>query len=233
MAKLSIECKKLMVKEIGDKLNSVETLIVTSYKGLSSQDLNNLRKELREVSGDYLVVKDSMAKKAMSEGSNKSVVDLIKGEVGIAIDSKEDPTQISKVLTKFSKESEALKIRGGIMNGKLLSIQDIKALATLPSREALLGILANVLNAPIQSLAGALNAIICKVLYALKAVKDKKEKEPKAEESKSEAKPEAKSEEKTENKEETKEPQAEKKEEPASENKQETKPEEKKEDQNG
>lgn len=231
MTKLSIECKKLMVKEISERLNNVETLIVTSYKGLSSQDLNNLRKELREVFGEYIVVKDSMAKKAILEGSNKTVADLIEGEVGIAIDTKEDPAQISKVLTKFSKESEALKIRGGIMNGKLLSVQDIKTLAMLPSREALLGILANVLNAPIQGLAGVLNAIICKVLYALNAVKDKKEKEPKPKAA--EPKPEAKPEEKAEVKEEVKEQQAEKKEEPASENKQETKPEEKKEDQNG
>lgn len=198
MAKLSMECKKLMVKEIGERLKTADTFIITNYRGLTAQDLNDLRKELRVASGDYLVVKDSMAKKAVSEGPNSKVLELIEGEIGIAIDREKDPARISKVLTKFSKDHEVLKICGGIMNGELLSIQDIKTLAALPSREVLLGNLANVLNAPIQGLAGALNAIICKILYALNAIKDKKEKQEdktKTEEPKAEVKAEDKKEE--------------------------------------
>lgn len=227
MTKLSMECKKMMVKEISDRLNNVGTLIVTNYKGLSSQDLNNLRRELREFSGEYVVVKDSIIKRAISEGPNSKALEFIEGEVGIVVDKKEDPSRISKILTEFSKDRSALKIRGGIMNGKLLSIDDIKILAALPSREALLSALANVLNAPMQRLAGALNAIICKFLYALNAIKDKKEKEgdkPKAEGKIEEKKvvPSNKQEEKTQEVEKKRE---EKKEEPTVENKQEPKTE--------
>lgn len=175
MAKLSMSCKKFMVREISNRLNSADFLIVTSYKGLTAQDLNELRKELRSISGEYMVVKDIMATKALSEGPNNMLADLIKGEIGIAFHKKEDPSCVPKILVKFSKDHEVLKIRGGIMNGKIISEQDIISLAMLPSREVLLGKLANVLNAPIQGLAGALNAIICKFLYALNALKEKKE----------------------------------------------------------
>jgi len=174
MAKLAMNCKKMMVKEVSGRLNKADLLIVTNYKGLTAQELDALRKELRNISGEYLVVKDSIAKKALAEGQNNRLADLIKGDVGIALDRKEDPTYISKILTKFSKDHEVLKIRGGIMNGEMISEQDIRSLAALPAREVLLGKLANVLNAPIQGLAGALNAVICKFLYALNAVKDKK-----------------------------------------------------------
>lgn len=175
MAKLSMECKKIVVEEIADRLNQADTLIVTNYKGLTAQDMNELRRELRGVSGDYVVVKDSMVKRALSENQNQGIKEFIEGEVGVALDKKADAIHISKVLVKFSKDHQFLKIRGGLMGGALLSKEDINVLASLPSRETLLGTLANVLNAPIQGLASALNAIICKVVYALNAVKDKKE----------------------------------------------------------
>jgi len=169
MAKLSKECKKLMVEEMASRLNREGMFIITNFKGLSSQDLNDLRRQLREVSGEYLVIKDLIAKKAISEGPNIIIEQFIEGEVGIAMYQEKDPTHISKVLTKFSKDHEPLNIRGGAMDGDVLSKEDISRLASLPSKEALIGQIANVLNAPIQGLAGALNAILCKILYALNA----------------------------------------------------------------
>ncbi len=189
MAKFSMTCKESMVKEISRRLGEKDTFIVTNYRGLSAKDMNELRKELRSISGEYLVVKDSMAKRALAESPVKSAVEFIEGEIGIAIDNKADATNISKVLVKFAKSHEVMAIRGGIMSGALISKEEIIQLSKLPSREELLGRLANVLNAPIQGLAGALNAIITKFCYALNAVKDKKE--VPAEEAQEEKKPEA------------------------------------------
>jgi len=174
MAKLSMECKKMMVEEISSRLNDSDTMIVTNYKGLSAQALNELRRELRGVSGEYVVVKDSMLKRALASEHSKKIVELVEGEVGIAVDRKGDAAYILKVLVKFAKDHKVMQIRGGIVDGDSVSTDDIKQLASLPSREVLLAKLANVLNAPIQGLAGALNAIICKLAYALNAVKDKK-----------------------------------------------------------
>ncbi|NQV04835.1 MAG: 50S ribosomal protein L10 [Candidatus Omnitrophica bacterium] len=174
MPQLSMECKKLMVQEISNRLNESPTLVVTNFKGLRAHDLNELRKELRGVSGEYVVIKDSVARKALAESPNKSVLDFIEGELGLVLDKKEDATYILKVLVGFSKGHELLKIRGGIMNGALISKEDIKTLAALPSREILLGKLANVINAPIQGLASSLNQIIAKLVYVLAALKDKK-----------------------------------------------------------
>jgi len=175
MAKVALETKKSMVKEISSRLNSAETLIVTRYKGLSSQDINELRKELKRIAAEYLVVKDSMARKALKDAANNSIADFIQGEIGIAL-HRSDPSVVSKTLVKFSKNHEPLKICGGFAAGSVLTNQDIITMAALPSREVLLGKLANVLNSPIQGLAGSLNAIICKFLYALNAIKEKKEK---------------------------------------------------------
>ncbi len=196
MAKHSMETKKMMVDETSGRIKDADIIIVTNYKGLSAQDMNMLRRELREVSGEYVVVKDSIAKRAIGKGQNSGIVEMIEGEAGIAIDKKGDPTYISKVLVRFAKDHSVLKIHGGIIKGDLISKDDVKALATLPSREVLLAKLANVLNAPIQGLAGALNAIICKLAYALNAVKDKKGQEKPA--AIVEAKPEEKVEEKKE-----------------------------------
>ena len=176
MAKVALETKKTMVKEITSRINSAETLIVTRYKGLSAQDMNELRKELRRVAGEYLVVKDSMVKKALKDSVISGIAEFIQGEVGIAV-YKSDPSTVSKALVKFSKEHEPLKICGGFSDGAILSNQDIIAIAALPSREVLLTKLAIILNSPIQGLAVSLNGIICKLVYALNAVKDKKEKQ--------------------------------------------------------
>ena len=173
MAKVALETKKLMVKEITSRLSNAETLIVTRYKGLSAQDINDLRKELKRIAAEYVVVKDSMVKKALKDGAGSSIIDFIQGEVGIAV-HKSDPSSVSKALVKFSKDHEPLKICGGFAGGSVLSNKDIIAIASLPSREVLLSKLANVLNSPIQGLAGSLNGIICKLLYALNGIKDKK-----------------------------------------------------------
>ena len=175
MAKVALETKKLMVKEIASRLAAAEALIVTRYKGLSAQDINDLRKELKKIAAEYLVVKDSMVKKALKDGPGSGIIDFIQGEVGIAV-HKTDSSGVSKALVKFSKGHEFLKICGGFAGGAVLSNQDIIAIASLPSREVLLAKLANVLNSPIQGLAVSLNGIICKLLYALNAVKEKKEK---------------------------------------------------------
>lgn len=174
MAKVALECKKSMVKEISSQLNDVQVLIVTSYKGLGAQDINELRKELHRISADYLVVKDSMAKIALKESVSNRLTEFVKGEIGIAI-HKDDPIHLSKVLVKFSKDHEVLKISGGITKGEILTKQDILNIASLPSREVLLTKLVIILNSPMQGMASTLLGIIRKLLYALEAVRKKKE----------------------------------------------------------
>lgn len=176
MAKVALETKKSMVKEITSSLAGADTLIVTRYKGLGAQDINGLRKELKMIAGEYLVVKDSIARKALKEGVNNGIAEFIQGEIGIVL-HKNDPSIVSKILVKFSKDHEPFKICGGFTGGEVVSKQDIIAIASLPSREVLLTKLANVLNSPIQGLAVSLNGIICKLAYALNAVKEKKEKQ--------------------------------------------------------
>jgi len=136
MTKIAMDCKNLMVKEISERLNNAEMLIVTNYKGVSSQDLNCLRRDLRNISSEYVIVKDSMIKRALAEGANNRIIQFVEGETGIAIDRREDPTHISKVLVKFSKDHGVLEIRGGIIKGSLISKEDIAVLAALPQKRS-------------------------------------------------------------------------------------------------
>lgn len=174
MAKVAKDCKNLMIKEISSSIGDKDTIIVTQYKGLSAQDLNTLRKELKKISASYLVVKDSIAKIALKDKPNSSVKDLMQEEVGMVL-YKDDPTIVSKLLMQFAKEHELFKIKGGVTKGESVSKEDVSQLAKLPSREVMLTKLVTVLNSPIQGIASSLQGIIRKFVYSVNAVKEKRE----------------------------------------------------------
>jgi len=168
-----MDCKKRMAKELSSRINVAKTLIVSNYKGLSAQDMNELRKELKKIRGEFLVVKNSIVKLALKDSPNNRIIGLIEGEAGIAI-YKGDPVMLSKMLTQFSKGHELLKIKGGLAEGEVFSKEDIATLAMLPSRQVLLTQIAIALNSPIQGMASVLQGVIRKFVSALEEVRKKK-----------------------------------------------------------
>ena len=168
--------KEEIVNELADKIKRQKSLIFTDVTGVSVDEIQDLRRKLRETEIEYKVAKKTLISLAFKkdpirqELSNE--VKKLAGTIGLAI-SYDEPIMPIKILDNFSKEHKNLKILGGIMEGKVLSMEDVKELAKIPSKDELLAIFIGSLKAPIsnfvnilaasaRNLVGIFNAIISK-----------------------------------------------------------------------
>lgn len=154
----AIETKKVIVDEIADKLKAAKTTVVVDYRGLTVSEVTELRKQLREAGIEFKVYKNSLTRRAAEASELAGLNDALTGPNAIAF-SNEDVVAPAKILNDFAKKHEALEIKAGVIEGNVASLEDIKALAELPSREGLLSMLLSVLQAPIRNLALATKAV--------------------------------------------------------------------------
>lgn len=178
MAKIGRICKEYMVRELTDKLKGNSSVFVTNYTGLTVLDLGKLRVNLNQNKASYVVSKNSLTKIALEGANIKDLIPLIDGSVGLVLGGA-DPILISKTLSDLSRASGKLKIKGGILDGKLISEADIKTLATLPPKNILLARVFGGMKAPISNFVTVLSETINKFVYAINAIKEKVEKEVK------------------------------------------------------
>ncbi len=166
--------RDLVSKELKKKLNNSSDVFLLNYHNLKSADMTQLRKNLKAAGASVLVAKNSFIRKAF-EAANKPADALpqVDGPMAMVF-VKDDPIGVSRIIVGFIKDHEALSIKGGFLAERLLSVDDVKKIAKLSSREALYAQIAMTLNAPITKLAATLNQITTKLVYALNAVKDKK-----------------------------------------------------------
>lgn len=163
-----IEQKGKVVDEISTKLKESKATIVVDYRGLDVSEITELRQQLREANVDFKVYKNSLVRRATAEAELTDIDAELVGPTAIAF-GYDDVVTPAKVLNNFAKEHEALELKAGIIEGNVVSLEEVKALAELPSYEGLLSMLANVLQAPIRGLA-----------LGVKAVSEKKEEEESA-----------------------------------------------------
>ncbi|PRO64620.1 50S ribosomal protein L10 [Alkalicoccus urumqiensis] len=163
-----IEQKQQVVQEITQKLKDSKSTIVVDYRGLDVAESTELRKQLREAGIDFKVYKNTMVRRATAETGLTDLDEQLAGPTAIAF-GYDDVVAPAKILNNFAKEHEALELKAGVIDGEVATLDQIKALANLPSYEGLLSMFANVLQAPIRGLA-----------IATKAVADKKEEEESA-----------------------------------------------------
>lgn len=154
----ALEAKKQIVQEISERFEKSKSTIITEYKGLTVAEMNELRKQLREAGVEYAVLKNTLIRRATAQVNLTELDEHLVGPTAIAF-SNEDVVAPAKVLHTFAKEHENLKIKGGVIEGNITSVEEIKALADLPSREGLLSMLASILQAPIRNLALAVKAV--------------------------------------------------------------------------
>jgi large subunit ribosomal protein L10 len=147
---------------------------LTDYKGLDVAAINDLRRKLRESDIEYQVVKNTLLARAAEDTEVALIKDHFKGPSAVAI-SYDDPVAPAKVLTQFAKDNGKLEIKVGVLNGKVLDAQAIKALALLPSREVMLAQLLATLNAVPTSFVRVLAEVPRSLLNVLTALKDQKE----------------------------------------------------------
>jgi large subunit ribosomal protein L10 len=154
----AIETKQQVVTEIAEKLRESKSTIVVDYRGLTVAEATELRKNLREAGVEFKVYKNSLTRRAAESAEMAELNEFLTGPNAIAF-SNEDVIAPAKVLNDFAKDHEALEIKAGVIEGKLVSLDEVKAIATLPSREGLLSMLLSVLQAPMRGLAIATKAV--------------------------------------------------------------------------
>ena len=171
---MKLEKKKEIVKNLHEKFARSKVVIVTDCKGLDVAAMNDLRRKLREFEVEYKVAKNSLLIRASEETDVELIKECFKGPSAVAL-SYDDPIAPAKVLIKFSNEHEKLKIKTGVMNGKVIDLNAIKAMSALPPREVLLGQFLSVANGVPAGFVRVLNAVPVKFLNLLQAVKEQKE----------------------------------------------------------
>lgn len=171
---LSLEDKRAVVAEIGEQLAKAQAVVIAEYRTLRVEEMTALRVKAR-AAGVYLrVLKNSLARRAVSETPFKQLADKMVGPLAYGISS--DPVAVARVLHEFAKDNEKLVIKGGAMADLVMSPRDVSALATLPSREQLLAQLMGTMQAPVAKLVRTMNEVPGKFVRTLAAVRDAKEK---------------------------------------------------------
>lgn len=153
-----LEEKQQVVSEVVEKLKESASTIVADYRGLNVAQVTELRKQLREAGVEMKVIKNTLTRRATAAAELTELDAHLVGPTAIAF-SKEDAVAAAKIMTTFAKKNEALKVKGGVVEGKVVDVEAIKALADLPSREGLLSMLLSVLQAPVRNFALAVQAV--------------------------------------------------------------------------
>ncbi len=154
-----LESKKAMVKELADRLNNAQAGVLADYRGLTVEQDTELRRKLREANVQYTVIKNSIIHFAVKEAGLEGLDSVLEGPTAIAT-SSEDVVSPAKVLCDFAKDHEKLEVKAGFVDGAVISIDEVKKYASIPSKEVLISKMLGSLLSPIGALARTLQAIV-------------------------------------------------------------------------
>lgn len=149
-------------------------MVFTEYKGLTVAEMSALRVALKDVGAEFKVAKNTLMRLASRGTPVEAAEKYFVGPTGIAF-GLEDPIATAKKVLEFADKNDKLKLKSGIFEGKLCSVEDIRALSKLPGRSVLLSMVAGTLQAPLAKLAGAFNATVARFGHALHALKQSKD----------------------------------------------------------
>ena len=171
--------KQEIVAKLAEQLKSAKGVVLTGYKGLTVAQDTELRRELREAGVSYHVVKNTMLRIAAKEAGIEGLDEHLEGTTAFAF-SAEDAVAPAKVICGFIKknkleETEVLTVKVGMVEGKVIDVKEVQALAALPSREELIAKLLGSMNAPIANTVGVLSGVIRNAVYVLDAIRAQKE----------------------------------------------------------
>jgi large subunit ribosomal protein L10 len=167
--------KVAVVDEVRKRFSDSDAALLTEYRGINVTDMQTLRRALREAGGDYKIYKNTLVRFATRD-LGLELDEMLTGPTAIAFvptDGTGDPVMVAKALRDFAKGNPSLVVKGGILGEKILSEGDAKALADIAPREELLAKLAGLMAAPIQQLAGLLQAVPRDFAYGLQALIEK------------------------------------------------------------
>lgn len=153
-----IELKQPVVAEISEVLNGAKSAVVVDYRGLTVEQDTQLRKQLRDAGVTYKVYKNTMIRFAAKGTEFEALEPNLEGPTGLAV-SKDDATVAARILAEFGKKAEALEVKGGIVEGSYYDAKGMQVIATIPSREILLGKLLGSIQSPITNFARVIKQV--------------------------------------------------------------------------
>ena len=159
--------KAELIKKLNSTFNEAGVVVVTHQSGLTVEESTDLRLKMREVGAKYQVAKNRIVKLALKDTKYENIIDLFSGPTAIAV--SEDPVSAPKIIFKFAKENDKLSIVGAGLDGKTLSVDEVKQLASLPSLDELRGKLVGLIKSPSQKLASVAVAPANKLVNVLHA----------------------------------------------------------------
>ncbi len=172
---LNLDDKKAVVAEISAQLATAQAVVVAEYRGVTVTNMTALRKKARE-SGVYLrVLKNTLARRAVAGTPFEGLAGQLTGPLAYGISA--DPVAVAKVLNDFAKANDKFVIKAGAMANRVMSPQDVTALASMPSRDELLAMLMGTMQAPIAKFVRTLNEVPGKFVRTLAALRDEREKQ--------------------------------------------------------
>ena len=166
--------KKDKVKELEALFQEANTLVLSEYRGLTVSQQTQLRRNLKKAGASFKVVKMSLAKRAATNIGFDDILDYFSGPTAVTV-IESDPVEAAKVLKEFSSDNESFVVKGGLMDQKPLSIDQLNVLASIEPKEVLLAKIAGGFNAPLNKFAYALKGLTNKTSFALQALIEKKE----------------------------------------------------------
>lgn len=168
----NLEAKKLIVEEIKQKISAAKSVAFVDYRGLTVDTDVKMRKTLRENGAEYKVYKNRLMLRALNDLGITGCEKFLEGTTAVAF-SYDDEVSAPKILLNTIEEKKIMQFKFGVVDGKVLDAEGVKALATLPPKETLLAMLLGLLKAPARNLACVLNAPISALARGLKAVSEK------------------------------------------------------------
>lgn len=166
--------KQVLVQELVEQLGQAKGAVLTDYKGINVNKLTDLRRQLRKEGVEFKVVKNTLAKRAANELGIEELNPYLEGPTAIAF-SLEDPVAPAKAISNFIKANKVLEIKAGLVEGKVISLAGVQALADLPSREMLIAQVVGAMAAPLSGFVNVLQGPVRKLGYALEAIRKQKE----------------------------------------------------------
>lgn len=166
--------KEEKIKTISEVVSKAKVAIVSDYKGLTVAEITDLRRRLQEEKGDFAVVKNTLTKIAIKGTGFENLEEFLTGPSAIAV-GFEDQVSPAKVLAKFIKEKKKTQIKGGVLDGKALSAEEVKQLSEIPSREELYAKMLGSINSPAQGIVNTVNGVARALVIAMDGVRKQKE----------------------------------------------------------
>lgn len=169
----TLKQKREVVNGISEKMKAAKAMVFTDYRGLTVEQDTELRSALRKAGVDYKVIKNTLARFAANQNGLEELDTFLNGPTAMA-SSDSDPVAPAKVLSEYAKKYDKLEIKVGVVEGKVIDINEVKALAELPSREVLIARVLGGFNAPISGFVNVLNGNIRGLAVALNAIAEQK-----------------------------------------------------------